>query len=86
MGISSSAFAARFKDITAEYDLPPSMVDCKVYFLQGRRLSYPSLYSIQCPNSKVGVQGVQFKDGKQDIYVDHGDIIEINGKKYKYID
>lgn len=83
MVVSSTAFGAMYRDITSEYALPPSMKDCRVFYLHGGGFSFSTLYAIQCPDSKVSTQ---FKSGKADTFVDsqksHQETIELNGNKY----
>lgn len=83
MALSSTTFAAMYRDITSEYALPPSMKDCHVFYLSGGGFYYNNLYAIQCPDSKVATQ---FTTGKSQTFVGSQKkppkTIELNGHKY----
>lgn len=87
MALSSNTFAAMYLDITNKYDLPPSMKDCRVFYLRGGGFSYESLYTIQCPDSKVSTE---FNTGKIQTFVNSQKsppkTIDLNGEKYMKIE
>lgn len=80
---SSNSFGAEYTNITNKYALPPSMKDCKIYYLRGGGFTYSSLYTIQCPNSIVDTE---FPYGKSQISVSSSKkkpiTVEINGETY----
>lgn len=88
VGCSISAHARDTYEVTANYDLPPGMAECKIYKLTDGLLS-PILFVTKCPMSKTSTTFAQknptntILDYDED--VPEPPIIQMNGKRYMEI-